>query len=62
MRCQVFQLESKKVQEFSSDRKILMSLLSVIFHLQVSQFFEILNFSRDIWENVHYVPEINLIS
>ena len=28
----------------------------------VSQFFEILIFSQDIWENVHYVPEINLIS
>ena len=28
----------------------------------VSQFFEILDFSQDVWENVHYVPEINLIS
>ena len=28
----------------------------------VSQFFEILIFSQDIWGNVHYVPEINLIS
>ena len=41
-----------------------MSLLSVLFHLQsrVSVFFEILIFSSDIWENVHYVPEIDLIS
>ena len=28
----------------------------------MSQFFEILRFSQDIWGNVHYVPEINLIS
>ena len=26
------------------------------------QFFEILIFSQDVSENVHYVPEINLIS
>ena len=26
------------------------------------QFFEILAFSQDIWEKVHYVPKINLIS
>ena len=26
----------------------------------VSQFSEILIFSQDIWENVHYVPEVNL--
>ena len=25
----------------------------------VSQFFEILIFSQNVWENVHYVPEIN---
>ena len=63
MRFQVFSFASKKVQGFSSDMKILMSLLSVLFYLQnVSQFFEILIFSQDIWGNVHYVPEINLIS
>ena len=28
----------------------------------MSQFFEILIFSHDIWGNVHYVPKINLIS
>ena len=28
----------------------------------MSQFLEILFFSQDIWGNVHYVPEINLIS
>ena len=28
----------------------------------VSQFFEISIFSQDIWGNVHYVPEISLIS
>ena len=33
MRFQVFSFTSKKVQGFSSDRKILMSLLSVLFHL-----------------------------
>ena len=31
---QVFLFASKKVQGFSGDRKILMSLLSVLFHLQ----------------------------
>ena len=36
MRFQVFSVASKKVQGFSSDRKILMSLLSVLFHLQNS--------------------------
>ena len=40
-----------------------MSLLSVLFHLQMrTPFFEILIFSQDIWQNVHYVPEVNLIS
>ena len=40
-----------------------MALLSVLFHLQNRvSVFEILIFSQDIWENVHYVPEINLIS
>ena len=28
----------------------------------VSEFFEISIFSQDIWGNVHYVPEIQLIS
>ena len=53
---------NKKVQGFSIDRKMLMSLLSVLFRLQnhVSVFFEI--FNQDIWGNVHYVPEINLTS
>ena len=38
-------------------------LISVLFHLQtLSQFFEVLSFSQDIWGNVLYVPEINLIS
>ena len=40
-----------------------MSLLSVLFHLQNHvSVFEILTFSQDIWGNVHYAPEINLIS
>ena len=26
----------------------------------LSQFFEILSFSQDIWENVYYIPEISL--
>ena len=34
MRFQVFSFASKKVQGFSSDRKILVSLLSVLFHLR----------------------------
>ena len=61
MRFLVFSFASKNVQGFSSDRNILMSLFSVLFHLQ-NQFFEILIFSQDIWGNVHCVPEINLIS
>ena len=64
---QVFSFTSKMVQGFSSDRKILMSLLSVLFHLQNRiSIFRNLNFefefSQDIWGNVHYVPEIYLIS
>ena len=61
MRFLVFSFASKNVQGFSSDRNILMSLFSVLFHLQ-NQFFEILIFSQDIWGNVHCIPEINLIS
>ena len=61
MRFLVFSFAGKNVQGFSSDRNILMSLFSVLFHLQ-NQFFEILIFSQDIWGNVHCVPEINLIS
>ena len=59
-----FSFTSKKVQGFSSNRKILMLLLSVLFYLQKKklQFFEILVFKQDIWGNIHYVPEINLIS
>ena len=34
MRFQVFSFATKKVQVVSSDRKILKSLLSVLFHLQ----------------------------
>ena len=60
---QVFSSASKKVQGFPSDRRILMLLLSVLFHHKtMTQFFEILFFSQNIWENVHYVPEVNLIS
>ena len=63
MRFQAFPFVSKKVQRFSGDRKILMSMLSVLFHLQNRvSVFEILIFSQDIWGDVHYVPEINLIS
>ena len=60
---QVFSFTSKMVQEFSIDRNILMLLLSVLFYLQtVSQFFQILVFSQDIWRNIHFAPEVNLIS
>ena len=61
MRFQVLSFASKKVQGFSSDRKILMSLLSELFNLQ-NRVSEILIFSQDVWGNFHYVPEINLIS
>ena len=63
MRFQVFSSKSKRMQGSSSDRKILMFLLSVLFHLQNHvAFFEILICSQDIWGNVHYALEINLIS
>ena len=40
-----------------------MSLLSVVFHLQNRvSVFQIFIISQDIWRNVYYVPEINLIS
>ena len=40
-----------------------MLLLSVLFYLQtVSQFFQMLVFSQDIWRNIHFAPEVNLIS
>ena len=40
-----------------------MALLSLLSDLQNRvSFFEILSFSQDIRGNVHYVPEINLIS
>ena len=54
VRFQVFSFASKKVQ-------VLFNHGSFIYKT-VSQFFEILIFSQDIWGNVHYVPEINLIS
>ena len=37
-------------------------VLSALSSTKLSQFFKILIFSKDIWGNVHYVPEINLIS
>ena len=64
MRFPVVTFASKKVQKFSSDKKILMLLLSVLFHLQnrVSVFCHVfLNFSHEGF-SLHYVPKINLIS
>ena len=60
MRFQVFSFASKKEQGFSSDRKILMSLC-VLSSTKLSQFFEILSFSQDIYGNIHYVHEIILL-
>ena len=49
MRFQVFSFVSKKLQSFSSDNKLLILLLSVLFHpLHLSQFFEISIFSQDV--------------
>ena len=62
MRFQVFSFASKKVQGFSSDRKILSAYQCSFIYKTVSQFFENLIFSQDIWGNVHYVPKITLIS
>ena len=58
---QVVSFASKKVQGFCSDKKKLMSLLSALLSTKLSQFLEILIFSQDIWGNVHYLPEINII-
>ena len=60
MRFLVFSFASKKVEGLSSDKKMLMSLLLVLFYLlnHVSVF---LILSQDIWGKVHYVPKINLI-
>ena len=69
MRFQAFSFASKKVQEFSSDRKILMSLLLVFFnHLQnrVSVFWNLIliltYFSAKIFGETFIVPEIKLTS
>ena len=51
---QVYSFTSKKVQVFFNDRKMLLSLLSLLF--------EISTFSQDIWGNIHCVCKINLIS
>ena len=63
MRFQVFSFASKKVQGFSSDRKMLIrrNHCSFIYKI-VSRFFKILTFSQHSWGNVHYVRKINLIS
>ena len=55
MRFQVFRFASKSVQRFSSDRKMLMSLLSVLFHLpnRVSVFW---NFSPRYLEKSSLYP------
>ena len=57
-----FSYASKKVQGFSSDRDINVIVISALSPTRLSKFFEIFIFSQDIWENVHYVPEINLLS
>ena len=62
MRFQVYSFASKKLQGFSSDRDINVVFISALSSTKLSQFFEIWIFYLDIWGNVHYVPEINLIS
>ena len=62
MRFQVYSFASKKLQGFSSDRDIIVVFISALSSTKLSQFFEIWIFYLDIWGNVHYVPEINLIS
>ena len=65
MRFQVFSFASKKVQGSSSNRKVLMSLLSVLFHLQNIVSFLKFQFLAKIFGetfSIRYVPEINLIS
>ena len=61
VRFQVFSFASKNLQGFSSDRKTLMLFYLLLFHLQ-NHVSEILIFRRGIQGNVHYVPEMNLIS
>ena len=63
MRFQVFSFASKKLQGFSSDRKKLISLLSVPFDLQ-NLFLSFLKFcflAKIFGEAFNNVPEINLI-
>ena len=60
MRFQVFPFAREKVQAFSSDRKILMSLLSVLFHLQnrVSVFWNLIfwgKYSLCPWNQPHFL-------
>ena len=61
---QVFSFARKKVQGFSTDRKILMFFLIIALSSTKRRlsFFLILIVNQDIQGNVHYVPEINLIS
>ena len=49
MRFRVFSFVSRKVQGFSSDNKLLILLLPLLFHpLNLSQCFEISIFSQDV--------------
>ena len=63
MRFKVFSFASKKYDGFPVTGRYYNRCYQCLFiYKTVSQFFEILIFSQDIWGNVHYVPEINLIS
>ena len=60
---QVFSFSSKKVQGFALTGRYKCCCYQCSFIYKIlSQFFEILVFSQDIWRNVHFVPEVNLIS
>ena len=60
MRFQAFCFASKEVRVFSSDPEDINVV--VINALLSKKAFIYLIFSQNIWGNVHYVPEINLIS
>ena len=57
---QVFSLGSKRV--FQGQEDINVVVISALLSIKLSQLFEILIFSQDIWRNVCYVPEIKHIS
>ena len=57
-----FLLEAKRNKGFLMKGRYCFPYQCSFMYKTMSQFFEILICSQNIWGNVHYVPEINLIS